>query len=250
MFAQPTAEQMQAIQQMNQEALGDSYITFNGLIQKQLFGQMLTTEEAKQLKGFQTKIQAHRQEKEKEPRKQEFIGMVANMKTLGFTTADLKALCAGTEVATTAAKDKIVFTLGTYKLKDFNSKGYFDGKDSNGKPVAVKDETFTVTVGDLPRGQGWKAEFMSDFREAKNLDKVINGIDANVKTQIIADWEPKGRGTGVIFHSIRELAKVLKVKEEVIKAKLQVKEPTDKEIEAKKKALEDAKKVAVEEALA
>ncbi|HEC2562662.1 hypothetical protein [Aquitalea pelogenes] len=253
-----SVEQMQAAQQLNQEALGsDGFAQYNALIQKStIFAMPLNKDEQKQLAEFQSKISAHRKTKEREPKKQEFIKMVEVMKSLGFKPAELKSFIAGGTV-TAAATVKPTFTLGTFNIKDFG--------EVNGVPADVT--TYTVVVGNLPRlnTKGWEVDFIKLFN--KDAEKVLlkmktedgKKFKPEFKEAVasLLEWEPMKKGNKPEYANLTAFLDIFGIKDDKTKkltkewvAKLGDKYPTEKDVEAKKKALEEAKKVAVEEALA
>ena len=251
-----SVEQMQAAQQLNQEALGsDGFAKYNALIQKStIFAMPLNKDEQKQLAEFQGKISAYRKTKEREPKKQEFIKMVEVMKSLGFKPAELKSFISGGTVAA-ATTEKPTFTLGTFNLKDFGTGEYA------GKPADVT--TYTVVVGNLPKlnaTKQWETAFFKDFnKDAKKVLEILKKDKEHYKTisETLTQWQPMKKGSNPEYANLTAFLEIFGIKDDKTKAKtkewvknLGGKYPTPDEVEAKKKALEDAKNVAVEEALA
>ncbi len=259
-----SVEQMQAAQQLNQEALGsDGFAKYNALIQKStIFAMPLNKDEQKQLAEFQGKISAYRKTKDREPKKQEFIKMVEVMKSLGFKPAELKSFISGGTVAA-ATTEKPTFNLGTFNLKDF-------GDGSFSQPADVT--TYTVVVGNLPRlnTKGWEVNFIKAFNQDINKvfelmhkkdtkGKPTKDIEDKFKEAVakLTEWEPMKKGDKPEFANLTAFLEIFGIKDDRTKkitmewvAKLGGKYPTPDEVKAKKKALEEAKNVAVEEALA
>lgn len=221
-----SVEQMQAAQQLNQEALGqEGFAQYNALIQKStMFAMPLNKEEQKILGDFQKKISEARVLKQKEPKKQEFINMIEVMKSLGFKPAELSKLISGAVVK----KAGLTLALGTFKLKDFGAGVY------KNKPEGV--DSYTVVIGATPKGQSWEAKFVGDFK--KDVEKVFPKLTKEVKAELVK-WEPMDRGVKAKFHLLEKFFamfginddKTQKVTKDWVK-KLGGKFPTDAEIQA------------------
>lgn len=221
-----SVEQMQAAQQLNQEALGqEGFAQYNALIQKStMFAMPLNKDEQKILGDFQKKISEARVLKQKEPKKQEFINMIEVMKSLGFKPTELTKLISGAKVS----KEVLTLALGTFKLKDFGAGVY------KNKPEGV--DSYTVVIGATPKGQSWEAKFVGDFK--KDVEKVLPKLSKEVKAELVK-WEPMDRGVKAKFQLLEKFFAMFGIKDDKTQKatkdwvkKLGGKFPTDAEIQA------------------
>ena len=225
-----SVEQMQAAQQLNQEALGqEGFAQYNLLIQKStIFAMPLNKEEQKQMAEFTKLISEHRATQHKEPKKQEFINMIEVMKSLGFKPAELKNMISGANVGEDKPA-KITLKLGTFKLADFGTGAYAN------KPADAT--TYEVVLGASPKGQGWEAKFVSDFK--KDAEKVVAKLSKEVKDEL-CQWVPKKRGIKAEFPMLTKFFAMFGINDDKTQAQAKVwvkklghKFPTDAEITAK-----------------